>query len=402
MNSKRLASTNDCTGCGVCVYSCPRNAIQMFETEEGFWYPEINPDECIECDSCNRNCHIMNKNNDANKERTSLYGGFLNDASERGSVSSGGFATAISKYFINKGGVVWGVAYSNDFRCTEYVCIQSLDDIEKLKNSKYAQASIPDYGKIINQIKSNIKVLFIGLPCQCAALSSVIDKLDNNTISNCTIVSLVCQGQTSAKGLSIRINELERKYKSKIVSINMRYKKNGHVRPTCIMYAFENRKKLIEPFCASSIGYYFNYMKRLSCYNCNYKYPNIKADVIIGDFWGWHKSDGIIKGQDNAGESMIVVLNKKFVNVITELSEEGFTIYPVDWYDLEKKNPSLFRVAIKKNMKIRELMRKAESSDEIKSGIPFKKRTCNYLYYYARRILPDSLWNKIKSINKGE
>lgn len=39
-----------CGGCGICVVSCPEEAIKMW----GF--PEINKGQCIECSICIENC----------------------------------------------------------------------------------------------------------------------------------------------------------------------------------------------------------------------------------------------------------------------------------------------------------------------------------------------------------
>ena len=35
-----------CTGCNACKSICPKNAISMFEDDEGFRYPYISKDKC--------------------------------------------------------------------------------------------------------------------------------------------------------------------------------------------------------------------------------------------------------------------------------------------------------------------------------------------------------------------
>lgn len=42
----------DCCGCSACYSICPKQAIEMFEDEEGFEYPSINAKECIRCMQC--------------------------------------------------------------------------------------------------------------------------------------------------------------------------------------------------------------------------------------------------------------------------------------------------------------------------------------------------------------
>ena len=48
----------DCCGCEACVAICQMNAIEMFEDEEGFYYPSIDAKECIRCNSCINACPI--------------------------------------------------------------------------------------------------------------------------------------------------------------------------------------------------------------------------------------------------------------------------------------------------------------------------------------------------------
>lgn len=51
----------DCCGCWGCYNACPRTAIEMIEDKEGFKYPIINNDICIECGLCQKVCPIKNR-----------------------------------------------------------------------------------------------------------------------------------------------------------------------------------------------------------------------------------------------------------------------------------------------------------------------------------------------------
>lgn len=53
-----------CCGCEACAQKCPRQCIQIRTDEEGFWYPEINKMECIECGLCEKVCPVINQNED--------------------------------------------------------------------------------------------------------------------------------------------------------------------------------------------------------------------------------------------------------------------------------------------------------------------------------------------------
>ena len=53
----------DCNGCGACMFKCPKNAIKMKEDYEGFLYPKINKNKCINCGLCKKICSNNPKGN---------------------------------------------------------------------------------------------------------------------------------------------------------------------------------------------------------------------------------------------------------------------------------------------------------------------------------------------------
>ena len=68
-----------------------------------------------------------------------VYGGYLNDDAKILQSASGGIATALSEFMLQQGGYVIGVSYSDDFYKAEYVIIDNISDIQKLKGSKYIE-----------------------------------------------------------------------------------------------------------------------------------------------------------------------------------------------------------------------------------------------------------------------
>ena len=59
MTSKELIVTpSKCTGCEACAQICTKNAISMVEDSEGFRYPSINDNVCIDCGLCKKVCPI--------------------------------------------------------------------------------------------------------------------------------------------------------------------------------------------------------------------------------------------------------------------------------------------------------------------------------------------------------
>lgn len=45
-----------CYGCQACAQICPVSAISMVPDEEGFLFPQIDTDKCIECNLCEKTC----------------------------------------------------------------------------------------------------------------------------------------------------------------------------------------------------------------------------------------------------------------------------------------------------------------------------------------------------------
>lgn len=46
----------ECCGCSACCAICPKDAISMIEDEEGFEYPNIDENKCIQCFMCLKVC----------------------------------------------------------------------------------------------------------------------------------------------------------------------------------------------------------------------------------------------------------------------------------------------------------------------------------------------------------
>ena len=53
-----------CCGCEACFVTCPVEAIKMQEDEEGFLYPIIDANRCIECKQCIQHCPVYIRSKD--------------------------------------------------------------------------------------------------------------------------------------------------------------------------------------------------------------------------------------------------------------------------------------------------------------------------------------------------
>ena len=143
-NTNLYLEKKDCCGCGMCANVCPSQIIQMIEDQEGFLYPEIiDYNKCLNCKLCLKVCPLKDEYCRAS-EFIDFYAGSYKSDKTTVSCSSGGLATAIEVSFIKNGGIVYGAAYSSDYKRNEYIRVDRVDDIEYLKSSKYTQADKND------------------------------------------------------------------------------------------------------------------------------------------------------------------------------------------------------------------------------------------------------------------
>lgn len=51
-----IEDKSDCCGCYACFAICQKEAIEMKTDEEGFVYPVVNIEKCIDCTMCLKVC----------------------------------------------------------------------------------------------------------------------------------------------------------------------------------------------------------------------------------------------------------------------------------------------------------------------------------------------------------
>ena len=340
MTTDRLYITKDsCCGCAMCAETCPKHIITMRSDGEGFLYPEIdNNDLCIECGACERVCPVKH----VNEIRSSFlhaYAGWDKEIGQVISSSSGGAATALSRYIIRNNGVVYGVAYCKSFLSIEYRRVSKEDELDRLKSSKYVQAS---KNGLLKRIKTDLengkKVLFIGLPCDCAAIKRAL-----GYSSNLYITSLVCHGPTSPLVHKQYCYKLEEKYGSSLKEFSVRYKKDGKWKPYYIFALFEDESQYLEEFEKTSYNKAFQFFKRPSCNACVFKADKFDADLLIGDF---HATKPGTDTFNENGVSSILVLTERGQEMMNGISEDFY-------YKEVDKAISTHQVAINRAVKVR-------------------------------------------------
>ena len=280
----------DCTGCSACANICPKNAIEMVEDENGFKYPKINHEKCIDCGLCKKTCPIVEKFRQNRYERPNAYAGWSKDESVRYTSTSGGLFTEITKPIIENGGYVVGAAY-NENNMVEHKIVNDLKGLEELKQSKYLQSDIKDVYKDVKKIlNDNKEVAFCGSPCQVAGLLNYLQKEYTNLLT----IEFICRGMNSPKAYRAWLSEIETNENKKVKRVWFKYKINGwKTSPKCTRIDFDdNTHKVYDGddnvFMKGYLGP--NLYIRPSCGNCRFNGMPRTADITLADFWGIKKA----------------------------------------------------------------------------------------------------------------
>lgn len=193
-----------CCGCGACEQICAHKALHFEEDKEGFSYPVLNKELCVDCGLCEKVCPMMNAGQVQNEKGNAYVAQNLNEEDLRTSSSGGGFI-AIAKYVLDKGGTVYGAAYQ-DSPVVAHERVERVEDLEKLKGSKYVQSDTCD---VYNQVKRDLRdgrlVYFTGTPCQVAGLKLFLRKDYENLITS----DLICHGTPSPKIFQNMVKHME-------------------------------------------------------------------------------------------------------------------------------------------------------------------------------------------------
>jgi len=303
---------DECFGCEACFNVCPTKAITMKEDSEGFRYPEVNKKLCINCGLCHKSCPYENDSLTNNLPKY-VWGGYSTDNQIRFESTSGGAFSSIVNTFCDNNYVVFG-ATANGI-CVEHVYIVDINELGKLRKSKYLQSSIGNsYLQARNFLLEGKKVIFSGTPCQIAGLKSF---LGNKEYDNLLTIEVVCEGVPSPLYIKKYVDYISKKYKKDVLTIDYRYKgktifNNGKWDFEIMKTTLNGNKELFKdrwfnPFWSIWLQHL---MSRPSCYKCPFAKKERNADLTLGDLWGVHKYCPDLYGK-NGGASLVLCNTEK-------------------------------------------------------------------------------------------
>ena len=199
-----LCEHHNCTGCGVCQAVCHKDAISFTIDELGFRYPVIDDTRCVECGSCAKVCPTLNPI--ATEECDDCYLAWAKDDTIHYESASGGVSTILNKYFVNCGGFAVGCSWNADMNAVMTI-IESESELKRIQGSKYVMSYIPQstWKGVKKKLNNNMHGIFIGLPCQAAAMK----KFTQNH-PNILCCDLLCHGGCSPKCFDEHIHHIVR------------------------------------------------------------------------------------------------------------------------------------------------------------------------------------------------
>lgn len=329
-----FSDKTNCTGCSACANTCALNCIKMECDIEGFLYPIVDKKVCVNCGQCERVCPVSHHQDE--KCNVTAFAAKSKNVNTQRRSSSGGVFFELASYVIEKKGVVYGVAL-DDNMVAKHIRVSTMEELHRLRGSKYVQSEIGQTYKLIRQDLANgLYVMFTGTPCQVEGLTSYFGKKTQQLL----LVDFVCHGVPSPKVLDRYLRELEVEKNSQIIKVEFRNKKVSW-RRFSMSISFENGTEITETLDTNIYlrGFIDNLFLRPSCYKCKFKSESRSSDITLADFWG--VQDIYPELYDNNGVSLCCVNTPLGQELISSV-ESDLNINEVDFEYAIRRNSAYY------------------------------------------------------------
>lgn len=319
----KITDKTNCCGCNACVQCCPKQCITMHQDEEGFDYPTVNKNDCIDCGLCENVCPVLNCGE--SKRPIKVYAAKNTNEETRLKSSSGGVFTALAEDILHKGGVVFGVSFDKEWNAV-HTYTENIEGLTAFRGSKYVQSKIgSSYKQVKSFLKSGREVLFTGTSCQIAGLKTFLRK----DFPNLLTIEILCHGVPSPKDWQRYLAEKKAQFQcNDIYQINFRDKRNGWAQYHFVI-DFKNGTQYNVPFYNDTYfkGFLSNLYLRPSCYACKCKNGRANSDLVIADYW--NINEALPEYNDNKGISLVLANSQKGLSILYSLST------PIDYKETE-------------------------------------------------------------------
>ncbi len=327
----------DCCGCNVCGDICGKHAISFVTDNEGFWYPEVNNELCVDCGLCDKVCPIQNKADFVERyAEPKVFAAYTKDEAIRLDSTSGGIHSMLALKMYEKDAYVGGAVYNPDHTCSQIVD-NNPERLPEIRSSKYLQSNAEGvYKEIRSLLKEGKNVFFCGCPCQIHALYNFLGKEYENLVT----CDFICRGVNSPKVFLKYMEMLERQYGAKATKIKFKAKKWGW-HNFSMRVNFANGRE----YCKDRWHdlFFIGYLQagnftRPSCYDCHFKGFPQKADITLADFWGIESLD---ESMDQDRGTSLVMINSDRGQLMFDAIKDKIEFCKFTFEDAKKGNPAI-------------------------------------------------------------
>lgn len=220
----QITDKKKCCGCNACADICPTGSIAFKADIEGFWYPEVNMDTCIDCHLCEKVCPIVEPAKQIKRyEEPIVFAAYTKDDVIRTDSTSGGIHSMLAQAMYKKNAYAGGAIYNED-HTVSHIVSNYPKMLDEIRSSKYLQSSMEgQYKEIKKLLQAGEEVFYCGCPCQVQALYKYIKK-DYDNLTTC---DFICRGVNSPKVFLKYMEMLERQYGARATRIKFKAKKWG-------------------------------------------------------------------------------------------------------------------------------------------------------------------------------
>ena len=381
-----VCDADKCSACGVCINICPKGCISYLKKETGTKVAVINKNSCVNCHLCKKVCPQLDTVEGL--ESFVCYAAWSFDDTIRTNSASGGIATELYRFFSDKGYKLAGVSMT-PMHTAEFSLSDSFESMPAYRNSKYVYS---DAGNIYYEVGKNLVnqrgVLFIGLPCQVAALKKYLF-VKKISLELLFTVDIVCHGTTPEQFLGEHIEHIEKKKKKKAIHVEFRDPEEKTSSFTFSLKDAEHTfyKRRVKANDVYQIGYHAGITYRDNFYSCQFATRKRQGDITLADFS--YVGSYEFCSYSNENVSCVLINSKKGESLFSELCSTDRIFY--------EKRPIEEEVTTEKqlNYPTRVPREREKFLKEIKSNNGFEKA----MKYAARRIM---IVNTVKNITHIE
>lgn len=324
----KVTDKSQCCGCSSCAQKCPNHCITMQPDQEGFFYPNIDINACIDCGLCESVCPILSSKKEHNP--IAVFAAKNTNETIREESSSGGIFTMLAEEIIRLNGVVFGARWNKDWN-VEHDYTDNIEGLKYFRSSKYVQSNInSSFKKVAEFLELGRIVLFCGTPCQIAGLKTFIGK----DYSNLFTVECVCHGVPSPGLWQKYLSEVSTN--KAVIGVNHRDKCTGWCNYSVVL-KFADGKEISQVHDNNHWMRAFikNLSLRPSCYSCKFKCNTSFADITLGDLWG--EQHLLPEHSEDKGITLVVSHTFNFENIFKAIT----AIKDIQIEDAIRYNPAL-------------------------------------------------------------